>query len=359
MSKTAQYIIFYGIFCLAMLSVHTYVYLRLKRLFDVPFSWGQVLLVAVLTMSFPVCTLTEKFFANGITMVLYTLASVWLGIVFMLFSFLVMYEPVRLLFKTDSRAVGWALVGLVGVLTIYGLVNALFIRVKEVTIPLKNLSAPVKVVHLSDIHVGTIHNSGYLTRIVEKTNALQPDFICITGDMFDGIGPVNKRTVEPLKKLNAPAFFATGNHEKYAGTERVAEILADTGIVMLRNEVRVLNNIQLAGIDYPERENQKENPVVHTLPINDRQPCVLMYHSPVGLDDAIAAGVDLQLSGHTHSGQMFPFDLLTKLFYPRLKGLHRIADFYLYISPGTGTWGPPMRTGSNSEIALLKLVPST
>jgi uncharacterized protein len=357
MSRTAQYLVFYGIFCLVMLGMHVYVYLRLKKLFDAHFSWGQLALVALLAAAFPLCTLLEKFIANQLTMVCYALASVWLGIAFLLFSFLVLYEPVRLIFKTDSRAAGWILVGLVGVCVLYGLVNALVIRVKEVTLPMRGIEQAVRVVHLSDIHVGTIHNAGYLARIVGKVNALNPDFICITGDMFDGIGPVTAHTVASLKNLRAPAFFVTGNHEKYAGIENVTSILRDTGLRILRNEVIEILGIQVAGVDYPERENQKENPVVGTLGINPGRPCVLLYHAPVGLEDALQAGVDLQLSGHTHAGQMFPFNWLTRIVYPHMHGLYRIDTLYLYVSPGTGTWGPPMRIGSRSEITLIALQP--
>jgi hypothetical protein len=116
--------------------------------------------------------------------------------------------------------------------------------------------------------------------------------------------------------------------------------------------------LQVVGVDYPEKEGQKDNPVLKDIRIDSTKPSVLLYHTPAGLDDAVEAGIDLQLSGHTHNGQIFPFNYLAKLFYPKIKGLYRIKNMSLYVSPGTGTWGPPMRLGSNNEITLLNLVPS-
>ncbi len=358
MSKTVQYLIFYGIFCLVMLGMHAYVYVRLKKLFGFSFSRQHLLYTGLLALLFPLSTVCEKFFTNTLSMLLYAAASTWLGIAFMLFGILVLYEPVRLLFKTDSRIVGRLIVLSVAALAVYGLINARFIRVRTLSVPLDGLAQPVRIVQLSDIHVGTIHNAGYLERIVKKTNEQNPDIVCITGDMFDGIGPVTRHTVEPLKQLRAETFFVGGNHEKYAGPAAVAEILAGTSVRVLRNEVLRTHGIQLAGVDYPERENRKTNPEVRQLPIDPELPCVLLYHSPAGLEDARAAGVDLQLSGHTHAGQLFPFNLLTMLFYPRLSGLYLVDGLYLHVSPGTGTWGPPMRVGSNSEITVLDVTPA-
>lgn len=352
-----QYIIFYGVFCLVMLGLHLYVFVRIRKLLGLSGAWPLAAALAVLCLSFPACTLLEKFSPGGLSRVAYTLASAWLGVFFLLFSLLIFYEPMRLLFHTDSRRVGVLLLAAAGTLSIYGLVNALFIQVRQITIPITGLPAPLRVVHLSDLHVGTINNSGYLSRVVAKTNATTPDIVCITGDMFDGIGPVTAHTVAPLKDLHAPAYFATGNHEKYSGPGKVTAILADTGVTILRNRVVTFQGIQIAGVDNPARENEKRNPVVGTLPIDPQRPCLLLYHTPTGIEDARRAGVDLQLSGHTHAGQLVPFNLLTRLVYPYFCGLYRIGDFFLHVSPGTGTWGPPMRLGSRSEITCVNLVP--
>jgi predicted MPP superfamily phosphohydrolase len=359
MSRTFQYITFYGIFFIVFFGMHLYVYLRLKKLFVFPHPMIFFCAIILLALSFPVFSLLEKFFANTFTMILYTMASVWLGILFLMLSALVVYEPVRLILRVDSKITGIVIVSIVLMVSVYAIINAMFIKVKTVDIPLPNLDRPLKAALLSDIHVGTIHNSGYLKKIVDKTNALNPDMVLITGDLFDGLGSVNRQTVEPLNNLKARTFFTIGNHEVYYGPDRVEDVLASTNVVLLRNEVTEYKGIQIVGVDNPLRENQKDNPVLQELIINRAVPSVLMYHPPSGLEDALQAGINLQVSGHTHSGQLFPFTLLTKLYFPRTKGLHRTGNMYLYISSGTGTWGPPMRLGSGSEITLINLVPET
>jgi len=358
MNRTLQYLIFYGVFFAVLYGMHLYTYWRLNRLVCFASPRAVLVVISLLALLFPVSSLCEKFMPGAASMLLYTLASIWLGFAFLLFSMLLVGEPLRLIAPVQPKTVGLLIVGAAALLSVYGLVNALFPVVREVTVPLRGLARPVRVAQLSDIHVGTIHNSGYLRRIVDKTNALQPDMVLITGDLFDGIGPVNAHTVAPLRELRAPAFFVIGNHERYDGVDKVSRVLKDTGVRILRNEVVVRNGLQLVGIDYPEREGIKENTVVRTIAFDKTRPSLLLFHAPHGLEDAARAGISLQVSGHTHNGQLFPFTLLTRLFFRHVHGLHRVADMYLYVSAGTGTWGPPMRIGSQSEITLLSLVPA-
>jgi len=358
MSRTMQYLAFYGVFFLVLYGMHLYVCFRLNRLLE--FAGPRTCFAActLLALSFPLCSLLEKFAPSTPSMLLYALASTWLGVVFLLFSFLLVYEPVRFFLPLNPKTAGTVIVAAVALLSAYGIVNALFIIVNRIDIPVRGLAAPLKIVQLSDIHVGTIHNSGYLKRIVANTNQLQPDMVLITGDLFDGIGPVNRHTVAPLQGLQAKAYFVIGNHERYDGVDKVARVLQDTGVIMLRNEVMAYKGLQIVGIDFPEREGIKDNRILHTLPIDKTQPSLLMFHAPHGLDDAVHAGITVQLSGHTHNGQLFPFTLLTRPFFRHIHGLHRIGSMYLYVSAGTGTWGPPMRIGSHSEITLIHLIPA-
>ncbi len=357
MNRVAAYLIFYGIFFLVLFGMHFYVYFRLNSFFS--FEKPKIILCAftLLALSFPVSSIFEKFYPNLITTLLYTFASVWMGVLFLLLSAFLLYEPFCLLFKLKTPAAGMMLVFSVAVISLYALINGMLVDVKNVEISFPKVLSPLRLVHLSDIHVGTIHNSGYLKKIVEKTNKLNPDMIMITGDFFDGLGPVSPHTVEPLKKLKAKTFFVMGNHEKYEDMDRVEQTLAETGVVVLRNEMKEYMGLQIIGVDYPEREGQKDNPVLKDISIDRSKPSVLLYHVPAGLEDAEQAGIDLQLSGHTHNGQIVPFNFLAKLFYPKVKGFYKIGKMSLYVSPGTGTWGPPMRLGSKNEITLISLVP--
>jgi len=358
MSRIAAYLIFYGIFFLVLFGMHFYVYFRLNTFFVFQKPKMILGLFVVLALLFPVSSLFEKFYPNAVTTLVYTFGSVWLGILFLLLCAFLLYEPFGFVLRLRTPAVGGILLLAVAALSGYALVNGTMVRIKGVDIPFPQISLPMTLVHLSDIHVGTIHNSKYLKRIVDKTNSLDPDAVMITGDFFDGLGPVNRQTVAPLTELKAKTYFVMGNHEKYEDMDRVGRVLAHTGVTVLRNAMDIFQGIQVVGIDYPEKEGQKDNPVLKKIALDPARPSILLYHVPTGLSDAAAAGIDLQLSGHTHNGQIFPFNYLVRLFYPYAKGLYRIGDLYLYVSPGTGTWGPPMRLGSNNQITLIRLVPA-
>jgi len=338
--------------------MHLYVYLRLRKMFCAcPSGWWWAA-VLILSLSFPACTLLEKFFPNTATMLFYTLASIWLGVLFLLLSTLVLLEPLRPFMNINTPLMGKSVSAFVALLSLFGLVNALFIRVAEVRIPLAGLEQPVRAVLLSDLHVGTIHNSGFLKRVVAKTNDLQPEVIFITGDFFDGTGPITGTTVQPLAGLQARSFFIMGNHEKFFGMDRVQGLMEPVGVRVLRNEVEQYRGLQIIGIDYPERENSKDNEVIGGLTFDRARPSVLLYHSPVGIEEARRAGVSVQLSGHTHNGQLYPFNFFAKLLYRYTRGLYDLDGLLLYVTPGTGTWGPPMRLGSSNEITLITFEPA-
>ena len=357
MTRTMQYIAFYSVFFAVLWGMHLYVGLRLGRLFGCQNTWMLLGACTLVALTFPVFSLLEKFNPTTFSMILYSAASIWLGIVFLLLSILLFYEAVRFFIPLKPQTAAFLITGIAAALSIYGIINALFITVKTVTIPMQGLKNPLGIVQLSDIHVGTIHNSGFLTRIVDTTNALSPDLVLITGDLFDGIGPVNRQTIEPLTKLMAKTYFVIGNHERYDDMEKIQSILPDTGVEILRNRIADFRGVQIVGVDAPLRDGEKSNSVVGTLPIDRARPSILMYHVPVGIDEAVKAGIKLQLSGHTHNGQLFPFTLFAKLLYPQVKGLYTINGMHLYVSPGTGTWGPPMRIGSSNEVTLINLVP--
>jgi hypothetical protein len=338
--------------------MHLYVGVRLARLWGYDHAWTAIAACTLAALVFPAASLFEKFMPTAPTMMLYTLASVWLGVVFLLMCACLCYEVLRFVLPVTPAAAARCIVGAVALVSAYGLVNALLIRVSEIEIPLLGISRAYRIVQLSDIHVGTIHNSGFLTRIVDKTNALAPDLILITGDMFDGLGPVDGHTVAPLKMLAAKTYFVIGNHERYDDMRKIETVLTDTGVEFLRNRVAEYKGLQVIGIDAPLRDGQNNLHLIHEIGFDRTRPSILMYHIPSGMGEAERAGVGLVLSGHTHNGQLFPFTLLVRLMYPYVRGLYRIGNLQLYVSPGTGTWGPPMRIGSSNEITLIRLVPA-
>ncbi|GGR38026.1 metallophosphoesterase [Streptomyces roseolus] len=236
-------------------------------------------------------------------------------------------------------------------------------RVKRVTVPLAKLPRAAhgyRIAVVSDIHLGPILGRAHSQRIVDAINATQPDLIAVVGDLVDGtvenLGPA----AEPLAGLRARhgSFFVTGNHEYFSGADAWVDHVRELGMRPLRNErLEIAAGFDLAGVDDVAGESEGQGPdFVRALGDRDRsRAAVLLAHQPVVIDDAVAHGVDLQLSGHTHGGQLWPGNLLAELANPTVAGLERYGDTQLYVSRGAGAWGPPVRVGAPSDITVVQL----
>jgi hypothetical protein len=257
--------------------------------------------------------------------------------------------------------------------TLAGFVNARRrARVKHVDVPIADLPAPLhgfSIAQISDIHVGATIKRAYLDGIVDAVNALEADMIAVTGDLVDGSVRQLARHTEPLARLSARhgAFFVTGNHEYYSGAHAWVDEVRRLGLSVLMNEHVVLEHegaaVVVAGVtDYgahhfdPSHRSDPEAAIAGAP--SDAAVKVLLAHQPRSAFAAAPAGFDLQLSGHTHGGQIFPWMFLVRLQQPFTAGLHRLGDLWVYISRGTGYWGPPKRLGAPSEITFLRLVPA-
>jgi uncharacterized protein len=201
------------------------------------------------------------------------------------------------------------------------------------------------------VHIGSI-GASMLADIIAKTNALAPDLVLITGDLFDNATDATRELSEHLRGFTAPVLFTSGNHELYTGYDNVRQMLSPTQVRWLRNEAIELSGIRIVGVDNSYGTELLQGVLSRTPP----SPVftVLMNHQPRGFDVAVRHRINLTLSGHVHNGQIWPFNYVVGLFYPYLKGLHTHADAFLNVSTGTGFWGPPMRLGSHSEIVLLE-----
>ena len=256
--------------------------------------------------------------------------------------------------------------------------------VKRVDVPIRGLPQALEgftIAQLSDIHVGPTIRSGYIQRIVEAVNRLGADTIAITGDLVDGSVPELREHIAPLAGLRARhgTFVVTGNHEYYAGAHAWIDELRRLGLKVLLNEHVVLQTrnvrgaqtdeelfesaLVLAGVtDFTAGHFDAAHASDPHLALNDAPPLVhtrvLLAHQPRSAPLAAAAGYQLQLSGHTHGGQFFPWNLFVPMQQPFTAGLHRLHDMWVYVSRGTGYWGPPKRFGAPSEITLLTLVPA-
>ncbi|MFE7566801.1 metallophosphoesterase [Streptomyces sp. NPDC057539] len=235
-------------------------------------------------------------------------------------------------------------------------------RVKHLTVPLAKLPRSAhgfRIAVVSDIHIGPILGRGFSQRVVDTINATQPDLIAVVGDLVDGSVENLASAVEPLAQLRARhgAYFVTGNHEYISGAEPWIEKVRDLGLHPLENARTELPDFDLAGVNDVQGEEGGQGPDFgKALGDRDRsRAAVLLAHQPVVIDDAVRHGIDLQLSGHTHGGQLWPGNYLAELANPTVAGLERYGDTQLYVSRGAGAWGPPVRVGAPSDIMVVEL----
>ncbi len=282
---------------------------------------------------------------------------------------LAVFSPYRAALATFFSAV--LVVALAVTATVVGFVNARRrARVVDVDVPIANLPAGLQgfsIVQISDVHVGPTIKRGYVDAIVDAANALEADVIAITGDLVDGTVTELAADVQPLQRLSARhgVYFVTGNHEYYSGEPAWTRELRRLGLRVLTNEHVVVARgeaaLVLAGVtDFGAHHfnpQQRSDPAAALLgaPVNAAVR-ILLAHQPRSAPAAASAGFDLQLSGHTHGGQFWPWNLFVPLQQPFTAGLHRLNRLWIYVSRGTGYWGPPKRFGAPSEITRIRLV---
>ena len=251
------------------------------------------------------------------------------------------------------------------VVLVLGYRSARNINVTQTDISLERLSPQnnaFNIVQISDVHLGTVVGKERLIEIVNKVNALDPDLVLITGDLVDENVARLEDMVEPLSRIKSRrgVFAVTGNHEFYAGVDEAVRFMEQAGVCVLRNRYVTIDSIlNLVGVDdiTGERQFGIKNPPLEviTTGMDKSIPSILMNHTPVNLEEAEAAGIDLQLSGHTHKGQLFPLNFVTDAVYTVHSGYARLGRMQIYVSNGVGTWGPPIRLGAPPEIVQIRL----
>ena len=315
----------------------------------------------------------------------------WVGVMAMgFFSSVLVLTALRDIFLLLARIVQWstahpdpqalnawlpptavAVPVLAALITLIGFVNARRTpRILDVDVPIKGLPSPLidfTIVQLSDIHVGSTIKRNYVQAIVDRVNELEADLIAITGDVVDGSVERLAAHTEPLGALVSRhgTFFVTGNHEYYSGAEEWVTEFERLGLRVLLNAHVALEHdgarLTIAGVtDYSAHAfdaDWRSDPVAALAGAPDHAPKILLAHQPRSADAAARAGFDLQLSGHTHGGQFWPWNHFVPLQQPYTAGLHRHDSLWVYTSRGTGYWGPPKRFGAPSEITRIRLVP--
>ncbi len=378
--------------------MHWYLWLRLVRDPALAEPWRRVLGVGfgVLTLSLPLGMLALRLAPRPFDRLVAIAAFTWLGVAFLLFVAVLALDLARLAAEGATLLADWArarpdppddparrvfvaraLAG-TAVAATAG-VSAFAFRsatgpaeISEVPVRLERLPRALSgltIAQITDLHVGPTIGERHVRRIVDQVNAIRPDVVAITGDLVDGSVPELRDAIGHLARLQARhgVFFVTGNHEYYSGVGPWLAELDRLGIRVLRNERVSIGDaaasLDLAGVyDWSTRGLAGGHAIDLDRALEGRQPdrsLVLLAHQPRGVGEAVRAGVELQISGHTHGGQIVPFNLLVRAAYPYVKGLHRHDEEgrsgQIFVSRGTGYWGPPLRFGSPPEVAKIVL----
>lgn len=386
-----QFIVFLTVLTAVIGGVHYYLWYRLVRAPELSPAWqraGAWALVALAAL-IPAGIIVSRGLPRPASSAVAGVAYTWFGLAILLFFLLLTSEVVRLgahaltslldrpLDEGRRTFLSRAIAGAAGVLAAglgaAGAASALGeVAVSNVRVRLPRLPAALsglRVVQISDLHIGPTIGRAWLEDIVARINALEPDLVAITGDLVDGSVEELREHTAPLADLRARhgVYFVTGNHEYYSGADAWIAELRRLGVKVLRNERVTIGEgadvLDLAGVDdWSAHGFGRGHGRDLARALEGRDPArelILLAHQPKQIIEAAAMGVGLQLSGHTHGGQIFPWGLFVRLDQPYVAGLARHGDAQIYVSRGTGYWGPPMRVGAPPEITLIELTSLT
>ena len=323
-------------------------------------------ILGLLSVSFVAASTLAFSHTNAAVRALYRASAIWMGLASFIFIAAILswitfgvatLSGVHLNFH-------WMVEGLFSgalALGIYGLFNASFTRITRTRVRLENLPDRWRgrtAALLTDVHLGHVRNGNFLRRLIAKILREEPDLIFIAGDLFDGTAIDAASAAQPLSKLTAPhgVYFVAGNHEQFGDDSKYLKAIAAAGVRVLHNETVNLEGLQVVGVPYNHATSNGDlASALRRVPLDRDRASILLTHAPDHPEVAEAAGFSLQLSGHTHLGQFVPWSWLARRMYRQfVYGLSRIGKMQVFTSSGAGTWGPPLRLGSNPEIVFLE-----
>ena len=297
--------------------------------------------------------------------------SAMVGVFLYMLMVTLLTDLVNLFVHFQPKTFGLIIAAGTVLISTFGIVNTSWPRLKTIDIELPKLTEPVQIAQLSDVHLGHFRGRRNLEKLVRIVNQTDAQMVVITGDMFESFYNLKSETLEPLKKLSIPIFFVSGNHDMYVDVDSVKRLMRNAGVNVLENNMMECCGIQIVGLNYMRPDDRTidhmhagvgRETIENTLPtiaLDSTLPSILLHHNPVGAEYAEKAGIGLYLAGHTHGGQLFPVTLLNDRIFNYNRGLYRCGSLQIYTSVGSGTFGPPMRIGTKSEVTLIRLKPTT
>ena len=315
---------------------------------------------AVLSLSFPIYFFMRNLGAPSFLLQgLFSVSTIWIGFIFY-FSIISLILNFFGIFHIKIPFAFFAALIATAAVLVFGFIKNRNFETREYEVKIeKPIAFPVKIVAASDFHLGYGSSRRKIENIVSAINAQNPDAILIVGDLIDDNTEVlrHRNISEILKRLNAPmgVFAVFGNHEYLAGAKKSEEFYKASNIKLLKGEVAILENgLQIAGLDdFSNKKSKRENDIVKQL--KPELPSLLLDHRPHNLQDKANLGFDIQISGHSHNGQMFPLNMITKLLFELDCGYKKINSCHSFVSSGISLWGPPFRIGTKNEMLVLNI----
>jgi uncharacterized protein len=376
-----RFFVFLTIFQIVLIAVHGFLFLtwvyfwapNIEGQADAygfrPLShWRLLITLAILSVSFLATSIIGFNLTNGVLRLVYRITAVWLGFVNYAFFSSVLCWLVYLALRLGGARIerhyfALSFLGLAVAITAYGVINGEWTRVKRITVKLPRLPESWRgrtAVLVSDVHLGNYRAFGFSRRVVKIVARLNPDVVLIAGDLYDGTPADLVRLAEPLRMLKPPlgAFFVEGNHEEFSDHTKYVKAVAATRVRVLENEKVIVDGLQIVGVTYRDATHGEHFRKTLRLTGFDRsQASILLTHAPDRVQVSAEEGISLQLSGHTHHGQFWPWTLAAERMYGKfVYGLQRLGEMQVYTSTGAGTWGPPLRVGSSPEIVAIEFV---
>ena len=363
----SRMVVFVGVFSLILLISTVFVSVTFRHFTGLT-GWASLVMPSLLTLGFVPAMLLGFRLRHPLLVALYRVSATSLAFLnFALIAALAtwLFAGLGALFQTtpDYRLLAFTLYGLSAAVTLYGLINAYWIHTTRVTVALPGLPLNWQgrtLALVSDIHLGNVRGDAFVRRIVSRLNLLKPDAVLLAGDMFDGAEVDLATIAQSWEKLAAPhgVYFATGNHDEFSDRSKFLTALARVGVRVLHNEkLELAGGLQLIGVhDGEAGEPARFREILSRTRIDRNRASILLTHQPSNLTIPEEAGVSLQVSGHTHSGQFWPWTHIVSRVHGRFAyGLNRLNSLQVLTSSGVGTWGPPVRVGTRSEIVLIRL----
>jgi predicted MPP superfamily phosphohydrolase len=346
---------FLVVFPIVLLSSNFLVVLTWNHFWKLPHLGIWLAVTSLLTMAFNVTTILGLNHTSLLHRVTYQLSAIWLGIL----NYLLFAACLTWIFPTVTFYAFAALTA------IFGLINARTLRVTRVTVELPNLPEHWRgrsFALVTDMHLGNVWQTAASRRVVTRLEKFPCAMILLGGDLFDGPKADLPALLAPWEKISGttPIYFVSGNHEEYTGRAKYIEAVERFGIRVLNNEKVEQDGLQIMGVhDHELRASSTFRELLQKANLDRNRPTILLAHQPVNLDIAEDEGIALQLCGHTHGGQFWPWvHVAARVHGKFVAGLHRIGKLLVYTSNGVGTWGAPMRVGTKSEIILIQLEPT-